>query len=195
MLPTRTAGSVSANPWVRRLTSDHERLQQLVAQSSLVRITETRGSPPEQYILEMSCLGVERIRGSEPVFVDFHRVGIDLPAGYPTTKPRVLWLTTIYHPNIHETGQVCIGPWFAAKWLDELVFMLVEMAQYKNYDDDPTNVYNLDAANWARNNRGRLPVDRREIKDTGGLLSQISIGDSYSPVPENSVLDNIRILS
>lgn len=196
LLPKVIAGAGGGNPRLRRLQSDYERLQRLLAVSNLIRMVTTEGYPPEKYLIELTCRGVARVNGNQPVYADDHQVGIYLPAGYPTTKPSMKWMTPIFHPNISPNGAVCIGAWYASKWLDELVYMLAEMVQYKNFDDNPTNVLNIEAADWSRQHRHLFPVDRREIKTMGegtliSLIDQIKIGDQAGPEIGEDILGKI----
>jgi ubiquitin-protein ligase len=201
LLPTATAGAV-ANPRVRRLGSDHERLQRLVSQSRMIRIISTTGTPPEIYVIQLTCRGIENLNGNEPVFRSDHRLQITLPAGYPTSPPDLRIQTPIFHPNINRgLGTVCIGPWWPAKWLDELVFMVAEMIQYKvpPTRDTRENVYNVEAVNWIRRNRHRIPIDRTEVKVTGdqgveSLNNLIKIGQTDIGSGEDDLLKLINIL-
>jgi ubiquitin-protein ligase len=68
----------------------------------------------------------------------------------------------MFHPNIHVTGAVCIGAWWPAKKLDELLMSLAEMVQYKNYD--PKDPMNSKAAAWALRHKNLFPVDSRSLK-------------------------------
>ncbi|HUW12458.1 MAG TPA: ubiquitin-conjugating enzyme E2 [Anaerolineae bacterium] len=195
VLPQVTASSGSANPRLRRLRSDHARLQKLEVESDFIRIAATDGDPPENYVIELTCRGVDRLNRGQPVFSEHHRAEIRLSAGYATSPPQMRCLTPIFHPNIGSSGNVCIGAWYAAKWLDELVYMFAEMVQYKNYDASRYNILNADAAAWARANPHLLPVDDREIKSFGEaaldeLLERIRIDGE----PEEDIMGQIRIL-
>jgi len=196
LLPSPTAGAGATSPRLRRLQSDYERLQRLAAQSDLIRIAAADGNPPEKYVIEFTCRGVERLQGGSPVYRSHHQMGILLTAGYPTTKPGLRFLTPIFHPNILSEGEVCIGPWYASKWLDELVFMVAEMIQYKIPPTRETreDVLNPHAVTWLLANKPMLPVDNREVKSTGDIFDLIKIGDSVSSSsPDSDVLDMIKI--
>jgi ubiquitin-protein ligase len=201
LLPTPTAGGGSMNPRLRRLQSDYERLQKLVSQSDLIRLAAVEGSPPEKYLIDFTCRGIERLNGNQPVFRDHHQMGILLTSSYPTTKPGLRFLTPIFHPNISRQGEVCIGPWYASKWLDDLVFMVAEMIQCKipPTRDTVEDVLNADAVNWIRSHRNQLPVDSRNIRSIGeaaleDLLGQIKIGSSDIAAADEDVLNSIRIV-
>lgn len=196
LLPSPTAGMGATSPRLRRLQSDYERLEKLVAQSDLIRIAAVTGNPPEIYVIEFTCKGVERLQNGSPVYRSYHQMGLQLTAGYPTTKPGLRFLTPIFHPNILSQGEVCIGPWYASKWLDELVFMIAEMIQYKIPPTRETreDVLNPQAVTWLLSNKSMLPVDSREIKSGGDISHLIKIGDSITGSSgDSNVLDMIKI--
>jgi hypothetical protein len=77
---------------------------------------------------------------------------------------------------------VCIGPWWTAKALDDLVFMVAEMIQYKipPTRDTTEDVLNSTAATWLRSHRNLLPVDKRDIR-MRDVAGEIRIGDAIAP--------------
>jgi ubiquitin-protein ligase len=165
LLPQITAGA-PLPPRLRRLSSDYGRLGTLEAQSDLFQTDSSVGDPPEQYRLLLRCRGIERLVGSEPVYRDEHVVEIELPAGYPRTRPNVYFKTPIFHPNIQDRqqGGVCLGTWYASMWLDELVMILIEMVQYRIPPTTTSfDALNLDAVHWLRKNLDQMPVDPRPI--------------------------------
>lgn len=158
-----------------RLRNDYERIRALINRSEFIHIAQTDGDPPEKYLIRYSCKGVERINGSAPVYRERHEVSIYLHAEYPLKQPQLKWITPIFHPNIHVTGAVCIGAWWPAKTLDELILTMGEMIQYKNVD--PKDPMNSRAASWALRNKHLFPVDSRPLKGSS-LVDQIVIGMS-----------------
>ncbi len=176
-----TAGAkpslVNETPRFRRLKADYEKLTELKAHSDLIDfevVDPKPGFPPEKYIITFKCKSVTGIDLlGRPQFGERHQVAIYLHNEYPHRWPGLKWLTPIWHPNIKRAnGSVCIDAawWTAARSLDRLVIMLGEMAQYKNYHDDPTQPpfpWDADAAKWSRNYRsshpGCFPVDTREL--------------------------------
>ena len=116
-----------------RLRNDYQRVRDLANRSDLIHIIRTEGDPPEKYLIRYTCRGVEGINtANQPIFREQHDVTIYLHAEYPLKQPQLKWMTPIFHPNIHITGAVCIGAWWPAKTLDELLLTLGEMVQYKN---------------------------------------------------------------
>ena len=160
-----------------RLRNDQKRIQDLVNRSEFIQVVSTDGDPPEKYLIRFTCKGVEKLNGKKPVLREHHEVSIYLHAEYPLKQPQLKWLTPIFHPNIHVTGAVCIGAWWPAKTLDELLLTLGEMVQYKNYD--PKDPMNSKAAAWALRHKGSFPVDGRDLKGQS-LEDLIVLGDSES---------------
>ena len=146
-----------------RLSNDYKKIRQLVNRSELIHIMATEGDPPEKYLIRFTCRGVEKLApGGRPVIRDVHEVRIYLHAEYPLKQPQLKWQTPIFHPNIHSTGAVCIGAWWPAKTLDELLLTLGEMVQYKNLG--PKDPMNSKAAAWALRNKRHFPIDKRPLK-------------------------------
>lgn len=147
----------------RRLRNEESQIRELVNRSEFIQILTTEGDPPEKYLIRFTCRGVEKLNAhGQPVFRDQHDVTVYLHAEYPLKQPQLKWHTPIFHPNIHVTGAVCIGQWWAAKTVDELLLTLGEMIQYKNYD--PNDPMNSKAAAWAKRNAHLYPIDSRPLK-------------------------------
>lgn len=161
-----------------RLRNDYKRVRELVERSELIHILTTDGDPPERYHIQFTCRGVENINGDKPVYRNVHEVSLYLHAEYPLKQPQMKWLTPIFHPNIHITGAVCIGAWWPAKTLDELLLTLGEMVQYKNLG--PKDPMNSKAAAWALRNKHLFPIDNRSLKGAS-LVDQIVIGATEEP--------------
>ena len=174
-----TAGSspLEQSPRMRRLKADYQLVQELVAQSDLIRVdpVDVRpGIPPERYTVTFKCKSIITVDSKGvPKYGETHQVDIYLHNQYPQRWPGLKWLTPIWHPNInHLNGSVCIDAawWAASRSLDRLVIMLGEMLQYKNFHDDPTKPpfpWDAEAARWCRayreKNPNAFPVDRREL--------------------------------
>jgi ubiquitin-protein ligase len=158
-----------------RLRNDYGRIRDLVDRSEFIHIVATEGDPVEKYLIRFSCRGVEKVTNSgQPVYRNSHDVSIYLHSEYPLKQPQLKWLTPIYHPNIHVTGAVCIGAWWPAKTLDELLLTLGEMVQYKNFD--PRDPMNSRAATWALRNKNLFPIDDRDLKGQS-IADMIILGE------------------
>lgn len=158
-----------------RLRNDYERVRDLVNRSEFVHVLSTEADPPERYLVRFTCKGVEKLRpNGDPVYREAHEVSLYLHAEYPLKQPQLKWLTPIFHPNIHVTGAVCIGAWWPAKTLDEMLLTLGEMIQYKNFD--PKDPMNSKAAAWALRHSNLFPIDSRPLKGQS-LADLIKIGE------------------
>ena len=167
------------DPRTRRLRAEFEQMVDLAARSELIEFEHflvVPGLPPERYIVTFKCRGIASIDESyRPVFATEHKVALYLDGSYPTTPPRMKWLTPIWHPNIEhaEPHRVCIDNtwWTPGRTLSKVVLMLGEMVQYKNYHADQTPPYPIDLEVarwmlWAKEQcvLGRIPVDDRELR-------------------------------
>ena len=161
-----------------RLRNDYQRIRDLVNRSEFIHVVATEGEPAEKYLIRFTCRGVEKVAPSgKPVYREQHDVSIYLHSEYPLKQPQLKWLTPIFHPNIHITGAVCIGAWWPAKTLDELLLTLGEMIQYRNFD--PQDPMNSRAATWALRNKSLFPIDTRELKGLS-IADMIVLGDEES---------------
>jgi ubiquitin-protein ligase len=155
--------AMSFDPREKRLQNDHKQVTALVNRSEFIHVLSTEADPPERYLIRFTCRGVENVDpAGRPQYRDVHEVSIYLHAEYPMKQPQLKWLTPIFHPNIHSTGAVCIGAWWPAKTLDELLLTLGEMVQYKNLG--PKDPMNSRAAAWALRNKNLFPIDKRDLK-------------------------------
>ncbi len=163
------------NPRMRRLQSDHDRLKQLAEASSIFSFTvPTPALPnraPETYRIRFESSGLRSVKGPDGLRIvqaPNHEILIQLIAEYPRAAPHMRWLTPIFHPNISESGAVCLGGW-GTNWapslhLDKLCEMLWDMARFANYDT--RSPFNHLAAQWLRSQRQfRFPIDHRELRD------------------------------
>ena len=158
-----------------RLRNDYNKVKELTDNSDLMELVRTEGNPPDKYQIRYTCRSVEKVdmKGA-PTIREVHEVSIYLHAEYPIKQPQLKWLTPIFHPNIHNTGAVCIGAWWPAKTLDELILTMGDMLQFKNYD--PKDPMNSKAAAWALRNKNRFPIDDRELKGASSWSGDIVIG-------------------
>lgn len=155
------------SPKMRRLENDFNKLKALAGK--YIHIDETRGNPPNEYILSFTCTGQMKDGFGNLVKTNTHRCRMSLDGEYPRFKPKLEWLTPIFHPNFFKGGGVCIGDDWAPNYhIDNYVLMLGEMVQYKVYNvDSPANP---EAAAWAKEHTGELPIGTENIleKEGGG---------------------------
>lgn len=183
-----------SNPRVERLRNDYQKLQELVARSPFIHIVSAQGIPINDYTLQFTCRGVERLNdGGQPVYREDHRVRIVLGPQYPLTKPDLTWQTPIYHPNISRGGNVCIGSGWSSggRYLDDLVIYLMQMVRYDGEGLTFTaDAYNPEAYNWAMRNRRLLPVDKRPMFGPGlpDIIKVFGSGQSSSGSLEINIL-------
>ncbi len=156
------------SPRTRRLQSDFAALERLAAESSIFTY-EPFGSPPDFYVLRFRGRGLWKPDPAGEVATrEIHEVHIRLGAAYPRLMPELAWKTPVFHPNISQSGVVCLGGygtyWVPSLALAELCTMLWDMARFANYDDQ--SPYNREAAAWAKAQTGfALPIDPRPLRD------------------------------
>lgn len=148
----------------RRLIQEQERLLRLPSKSPLIEV-EQANEFGDTFIITYHVKGLMWLEGAgAPSISTCHRMELYFHERFPRFPPRLLWLSSIFHPNIlsnDENGGVCIGKWAPSQLVDDLVVMIGEMVQYKLYNiHDPLNPK---AARWAEKMQHLLPVDKRNI--------------------------------
>ena len=147
----------------RRLLADAQHMSEAFRGSSIVRVLETEGNPPDLYRVEYRVNSLGPTDDPErPAPRDVHQVEIQLTGDYPRVAPKCKMLTPIYHPNI-DPSHVCVGDhWAAGERLVDLVIRIGEMLAYQAYNiRSPLDAH---AAMWADLNGDKLPTDPRTIR-------------------------------
>ena len=146
---------------VRRLKADAELMARAFQKFPLIRVHSAVGSPPDVYQIVYNVRGLARGPNGQPVLRDGHVAEIQLTREYPRQSPKCRMLTPIFHPNI-EPATICVGDhWTASERLVDLVIRIGELITYQAYNIQ--SPLDGEAAMWADNNGGQLPVDRRDL--------------------------------
>jgi ubiquitin-protein ligase len=166
-------------PHFRRLQADFEKMKKLAIRSPFVEIVKAEGNPPYEYQLRLTCRAVVNLNSNRAVFGNDHRLIVYLPNDYPKERPRFVFQTPIFHPNVHQTGQVCYGDegdhgFAPSMGLDDLIVRIMQMMRFENFN--PRSAFRLDAAQWAVNNQALFPIDKTQLLQDD-LLSEIIISD------------------
>ena len=150
----------------KRLQNEFQILSELVSNSGgTLAIISTQGNPPYEYVIEYRCKVIERLQGNDPVFRTNHRVQIVLSNNYPNEKPTAKFLTPIFHPNVYENLNICLGNyWTNAETVPELVLRIGKIIQYSKDILNLGSPANLSPKSWAERNMNRFPVDTQTFK-------------------------------
>lgn len=141
-----------------RLSSDRDRLQRLSARSGgkirlLQAPTDTR--PQAELELLYRTAGSRAYPGQSRADT---RLRIEFAARYPFTAPVAKITTPILHPNVWESGVVCLGSkWIASEGIDLFVQRIARLISF-----DPLLVNEQSAANrvalaWYQQTRRQHP--------------------------------------
>lgn len=145
-----------------RLESDHASVVKLAEESGgTLTVEETRGRPPDHYVLGFHCRTIERLDNGKPIYRTLNRVEIRLPAKYPApfAAPKVRMLTPIWHPHVYKNLAVCMGDWRTSEYLDAFVLRLGALLQFEKEFFDVRDPANEEAVDWARKNLILFPTD------------------------------------
>ena len=149
------------SPRQRRLYADYKTMHDHFTNFPPISLVEAIGTPPEKYIVEYHCRGIERIEHDQIIYRYDHRVEIILSGNYPRTPPKCRMLTTIFHPNI-EPAVICIGDhWTASERLCDLVVHIGEIITYQSYN--VKSPLDGEAAMWADLHQDLLPIDNCDL--------------------------------
>jgi ubiquitin-protein ligase len=160
------------------LRKSHAAGMALAAASDRVVLIPEAGELPQKYLAEFHCRGLVRV-ASSVVEANFFRVGIVFPDDYLKTKPnsmRVLsWLQPeqgIWHPNV-RAPLICLNLRMETD-LVSIVIALYEMITYQKFATaDPLDPA---AAEFARANMSRFPIDSRPLRRRAIAIEEISTG-------------------
>jgi ubiquitin-protein ligase len=127
--------------------------------------------PPEKYVIRFKCKGLWQTDNGSIAKAPYHLMEVVFGADYPSKPPTFVWLTPIWHPNLRRPYICLEGRPFAVGWtLDLIVQEVGRLVQYQSYNvNDPLN---FEAAEWAKQNADRFPVDDRDLLD-----SRVSVTD------------------
>jgi len=141
---------------------------ELAANSDLLELVPdpTGVGPPSRFIARYTCKGLVKIQDGAVCQAAEFAVGIWFPSEYlRQVEPlkTLTWLgpTNAWHPNILGHA-ICIGRIIPGTELVDLLYQCYEIITYHNWA--PHDALNPEAAQWARNNQQRFPVDRRPLK-------------------------------
>lgn len=154
----------------KRLQNEFQSVSELVNQSGgSLAILSTEGNPPYEYVIEYRCRGIERLNGNSPVFRTTHQVQIFLGNNYPNSSPDAKFLTPIFHPNVYNDLEVCLGSyWTMAETIPELIIRIGKIIQYSKDVLNLNSPANSSAKTWAQSNMSRFPVDTNTFKSQIG---------------------------
>jgi hypothetical protein len=122
--------------------------------------------PPNRYLAKFYCKGMVRGEGGEIVEASEFHVGIWFPSDYLRhVRPfeTLTWLHPFnaWHPNVLPPA-ICVGKIPAGTELVDLLYQAFEIITFNTWASH--DALNKDAAQWARNNQDRFPIDRRPLK-------------------------------
>jgi ubiquitin-protein ligase len=137
--------------------------------------------PPEKYMIRFNCKGLWKRDDGTILEAPYHLMEVVFGVDYPSKPPTFVWLTPIWHPNLRQPYICLEGRPFAVGWtLDQIVQEVGRLVMYQSYNiKDPLN---KEAADWARENAQRFPVDDRDLLDHRVKVSSSPV--SASPLIE-----------
>lgn len=147
-----------------RRHNDVAKLRELARQSKgRIEIESVGGNPPHTVNVNLHFNTAPSRTYPESV-QKMTKVKVSLPARYPFVGPQAFISTPIFHPNVFNSGQICLG----AKWLptENLELLVRRIIQILIFDPAVVNEQspaNGDALTWYRGAKrahpARFPTD------------------------------------
>lgn len=143
-------------PVPARVVQDIAKLRQLsTATANKVRVVNVTGNPTNHIELELNFPTYSSPSFQKQTTSNIH---IDLLGNYPLTPPTIKFITPIYHPNVYQSGLLCIGNyWRVTEYLDLLVKRVIRIMCFDPQYSNPSSAANLAAATWYNENRRSNP--------------------------------------
>ncbi len=149
------AGAVDPRRREAYLNNVQMQLEELARRDQRVSVRPNLDRSSDRYEIALSCggWGPPTSMADRPYRTREQEVLLEYPAEAPDVPPLVWWQSEVFHPNVSpKNGFVCLGalqesftPLFGPR---ELVLMLIEVSEYRNYELD--GVLNREAAIWAQ---------------------------------------------
>ncbi len=137
------------------LTAVQTELEELAARDDRITVRPNLPGSADRYEITLRCggWGPPESPANKPYRTFEQDILLEYPAEFPDVPLLVMWRSPIFHPNVRSVdGFVCLGalqerytPLFRPR---DLVFMLIELSEYRNYELD--GVLNREAAIWAQ---------------------------------------------
>jgi len=143
-----------------RLEAEAEQMRKLVERVPSIEIVETEGSPAALYLLKYHMDGVVGIdEDGSPRIGKEHLVELRLHDDYPMSLPFARFITPIFHPNVSEGGNVCMG-WFGIPYnLPDICVHIGKIIDYQIYKaSSPPSPADMRAAEWAKKHSTLFPL-------------------------------------
>ncbi len=149
------AGAVDPRRREAYLNNVQMQLEELARRDERVAVRPNLDRSSDRYEIALSCggWGPPESIADKPYRTREQEILLEYPAEAPDVPPLVWWRSDVFHPNVSpKNGFVCLGalqesftPLFGPR---ELVLMLIEVSEYRNYELD--GVLNREAAIWAQ---------------------------------------------
>lgn len=161
-------------PRENRLRTDWEKVNKLVAESGgTLKLVRHAGEPPNLYVIEYHCPGLEKKKDGEIVARQLHQVEISLGSDYPLSTPMARMLTPIFNPHVWPQSAICLGSWSIAETLDTLILRIGALLQLDPKVLNPNSPANTEANQWVRANRAKIPLGAVSFKAASGPSARI----------------------
>ncbi len=168
-----------------RLTNDRDRLQQLGTRSGgKIELLQLPSAARPKAEIDLRYRTADS-RAYPATHRDSSRLIIDFGARYPFVAPVARLTTPILHPNVWESGVVCLGAkWLASEGIDLFVQRIARLLSFDTLLVNEQSAANRSALSWYQQTRRQhpaaFPSDRVNWLDESARI-QSTMSDSAAP--------------
>ncbi len=156
-----------------RIAQDLQKLSELSRQTNgRVRVVGTSGKPAKRIDIELAYPTAPS-RDYPSRIQNTTTVKIELMSRYPFVEPNAVITTPIFHPNVFQSGKICLGTkWLPSLGLDLLVRRIVQIITFEPEVLNERSPANGVAVEWYRTalraHPNSFPTTRNTLRTEAG---------------------------
>ena len=145
--------------YVKRRIHDLRKLETLSKSSGgKIRIVSTAGNPVHEIEIELTYKTAPNKAYPDAISQKTTCV-ITLPSQYPKQEPKAVIKTSVFHPNVYESGNICMGvKWLQTEGIDLFVKRIAQIITFDPAILNESSPANRNALSWYYKARSKHPA-------------------------------------